>query len=238
MTSNSGPKPQWSRSLIQAAPYLFDVVIPLVSYYALTGAGLTPFWALVIGGSITAALALFNTVRRGKLDKLGVLVIVEICLGIALDLTVQSPRLTLARGSLYVLVGGAWLLATAFTQRPATVDATKGFAARKGGRQGIDAFEWLAANSALFLRIQRRFTGVWGAMFIAYAVLRVVIIFTVSISRAVWITELPGLIAIIICMATSARCGKKLEAMVYARMDEMNEMAGQAHDRLPADKPR
>jgi hypothetical protein len=230
VASNNDAKPVKSRGFMGVLPYLLDVIIPLVSYYSLTAAGLTPFWALVIGGSITTPLTLVNTFRRGKLDKLGLLVLLEIVLGIALDLTVQSPKLTLARASLYILVAAAWLLSTAFTRRPATVDVTKGFAAKKGGRKGIEAFEWLASNSPSFLRLQRMFSGVWGAVFMVYAILRVVIIYTVSISHAVWLTELPGLVAIVICMAVSARCGKRLETMVYARMDEMDATAGQRRD--------
>ena len=218
-------------------PYLFDIIVPLVSYYGLTAAGLTPFWALVIGGGMTAVLALVNTFRRGRLDKLGVLVILEIALGITLDLTVRSARLTLARASLSILVAGVWILVTTFaTRRPATLDVTKGFAARKGGRKGIDAFEWLADNSAPFLRTQRWLSSVWSVMFIAYAVIRVVLIYNVDISQAVWLNEFPGIAVFLICMAASARAGKKLEAMVYARMDEMTEQ--QPHYRIPAEDPR
>lgn len=216
-------------------PYLFDIVIPLVSYYVLTGVDSTVFWALVIGGGVTAVVALINTVRRGKLDKLGVLVILEIALGLTLDLVVRDPRLTLARASLFILVAGVWILVNTFTGHPLTVDVTKGFAAKKGGRNGIDAFEWLAANSEPFMRVQRWLSSVWSLMFIAYAVLRVVIIYNVSISQAVWINELPGIVAIVICLAASARAGTKLETMVNARMEQM---AGQSPDQVPARDPR
>lgn len=217
-----------SRGFAGVVPYLLDIIIPLVSYYVLTGVGLKPFWALVIGGSITAAVALINTIRRGRLDRLGSLVIVEIALGITLDLTVRDPRLTLARASLFILVAGVWVLVTTFfTNRPPTVDVTKGFAARKGGRKGIDAFEWLAENSVPFMRVQRWLSSVWALMFIAYAVFRVVIVYSVSISQAVWLNELPGIAAFIICMAASARAGKKLETMVYTQMDQMPDGAPQ-----------
>lgn len=231
VSSSTATRRPGPRGFLGLVPYTLDIVIPLVSYYALTAAGLRPFWALVTGGSITATLALYNTVRRGRLDKLGVLVVLEVALGITLDLTVRDARLTLARGSLFILVAGAWVLFTTyFTDRPPTVDVTKGFAAKKGGRQGIEAFEWLAANSVPFLRVQRRLSTVWSVMFIAYAVLRVIIVYNVNISQAVWLNEFPGIAAFIVCMAASARAGKQLEAMVYARMAEMS---GQARDETP-----
>jgi hypothetical protein len=147
-------------------------------------------------------------------------VILEIVLGLTLDLTVRDARLTLARASLFILVASVWVFVNTFSARPLTVDVTKGFAAKKGGRPGIDAFEWLAANSKPFMSVQRRLSVVWSLSFIAYALLRVVVIYTMSISQAVWLDEFPGIIAVILCLVASAREGKKLEAMVYARMQQ------------------
>ena len=229
MASKNDAKRRRPRGFAGVLPYLLDLIVPLAAYYSLTAAGLTPFWALVTGGGATAALALATTVRRGRIDKLGVLVILEIALGLTLDLTVRSARLTLARGSLFILLAGAWVLATAFTDRPAAMDATKAFAAKKGGRKGIDAFEWLAAHSAPFMRVQRRLTCVWSITFIAYGAGRVVLVYSVSISQAVWLDAFPGIAAFLICMAASAHAGKKLETMVYARMDEMDTAPQPAH---------
>jgi hypothetical protein len=204
-------------------PYVLDVVIPLVSYYAATAAGLSSFWSLIIGGSLTGIMSLINTIRRGKIDSLGALVIVEIALGIALDLAVHNARFTLARGSLFIALAGIWVMASSFTAHPVTVDATKPFAARKGGQAGVIALEWLAANSRRFMRIHRALSVLWGVMFLAYAAARVIIIYSTSISRAVWITEVPGIIAIGICLIASRQAGKKLEALVNDRMQQMPE---------------
>jgi len=200
-------------------PYLLDIVVPLVSFYALTSAGLTPFWSLVIGGALTTVISITNTIRRGRLDNLGVLVIAEIILGLILDFTVRDPRLTLARGSLFIALAGIWVLVNTFTGRPITVDATKPFAAKKGGAAGIAAFEWLAHHSQDFLRIQRALSAVWSLTFLAYAMVRVILIYNVTISQAVWLTEIPGISAVIICLIASARSGKRLEALVKQRME-------------------
>jgi hypothetical protein len=207
-----------ARGIAGVLPYILDIIVPLASYYGLTSAGLSAFWSVVIGGALTAIVSLINTIRRGKIDSLGVLVIAGIVLGLALDLTVHSARFTLARGSLFVALAGIWILVSAFTGRPLTVDATKPFAARKGGQNGLDAVEWLTENSRRYIRIHRWVSGVWGVMFVAYAVVRVIIIFSVSISEAVWTTELPGILAIAICLIVSARAGKRLEALVNERM--------------------
>lgn len=210
------------RGIIGVLPSLLDIIIPLVSYYVLTAVGLSSFWSLVTGGGLTAIVSILNTIRRGRLDNLGVLVIVEIALGLVLDLAVRDPRLTLARGSLFIALAGIWILGNTFTGRPVTVDITKTFAAKKGGKNGIIAFEWLAGNSKRFVRIQRSLSTVWGVMFLAYAVVRVVVIFSVSISGAVWLTEIPGIIAVAICLIASARAGKQLETLVNDRMEHMS----------------
>jgi hypothetical protein len=212
-----------ARGIIGVLPYLLDIVVPLVSYYALTSAGLSSFWSLVIGGALTAIVSIVNTIRRGKLDNLGILVIVEIALGLVLDLAVRDPRLTLARGSLFIALAGVWILVNTFTGRPVTVDATKPFAAKKGGTKGVIAFEWLAQHCQRFVRIQRSLSTVWSVMFLAYAVVRLIVIYNVNVSEAVWLNEVPGIIALLICLIASARAGKQLEALVYDRMERMSE---------------
>jgi len=211
-----------ARGRIGVLPYSLDIIVPLVSYYVLTSVGLSSFWSLLVGGALTAIISIINTVRRGRIDNLGILVMVEIALGLLLDLAVRDPRLTLARGSLFIALAGIWILVNTFTGRPVTMDATKPFAAKKGGKNGVIAFEWLADNSQQFVRVQRSLSTVWGVMFLAYAAVRVVVIYRFSISEAVWLTEIPGIIAIAICLIASARAGKKLESLVNDRMEFMS----------------
>ena len=222
MSTSTEGQVRHARGIIGVLPYLLDIIIPLVSYYVLTSVGLNSFWSLVAGGALTSIVSIINTIRRGKIDSLGILVIAEITLGLVLDLAVRDPRLTLARGSLFIALAGIWILVNTFTGRPVTMDVTKSFAAKKGGKNGIVAFEWLAENSKRFVRIQRSLSTVWGVMFLAYAALRVVVIYSVSISNAVWLTEIPGILAIAICLTASARAGKQLEALVNDRMEHMS----------------
>jgi hypothetical protein len=214
------PRSRQTSRIIGALPYFLDLIVPLVAYYGLTAAGLSSFWSLVAGGALTGISSVANTIRRGKLDGLGLLVIAEIALGLVLILTTRDPRLVLARSSLYLALAGIWVLASACTRRPVTIDATKPFALRRGGERGIAAFEWLAANSDRFLRIHRAVSALWGLMFIAYAVVRVVIIYHTSVSRAVAITEIPGIVAIGICLIVSKRAGTRLAALVTDRMEQ------------------
>jgi hypothetical protein len=220
-------RPPASRGIIAMLPYLLDFVVPLVAYYALTAAGLSSFWSLTIGGALTGITSVVNTVRRRKLDGLGLLVIAEIALGLVLIAATRDPRLVLARSSLYLALAGIWILASSVIGRPLTIDATKPFAAKNGGQAGVAAVDWLAGHCAPFLRIHRALSALWGVMFLVYAVARVVIIFNTSISRALWITEIPGLIAIGICLIASRQAGQRLERLVT---EHIRESGGSAAD--------
>jgi hypothetical protein len=220
MTATPGGQPRRARAVIAALPFLLDFLVPLAAFYALTAAGLSSFWSLTIGGALTGVVSGVNTLRRRRLDGLGLLVIAEIALGLVLIATTRDPRLVLARSSLYLALAGIWVLGSAVLGRPVTINTSKGFAARSDGEAGIAAVEWLAANSAPFLRIHRRLSALWGGMFLLYAVVRVVIIYSTSVSRAVSVSEIPGLVAIGICLIASRQAGKRLEALANERLRE------------------
>jgi hypothetical protein len=211
-------RPRLSRGVIAVRPHLLDFIVPLAAFYALTAAGLSSFWSLTIGGALTGVVSVVNTIRRGRLDGLGLLVIAEIALGLVLITTTRDPRVVLARSSLYVALAGIWVLASAVIGRPVTVSTSKAFAAKRAGQDGIAAVEWLAANSAPFLRIHRWLSALWGGMFLLYAVVRVVIIYSTSVSRAVSISEIPGIVAIGICLIASRQAGHRLEALANDRL--------------------
>ena len=222
---NTESETSWARGAIAALPYLLDFIVPLVAFYALTAAGLSSFWSLTVGGALTGVNSVVTTVRRRRLDGLGLLVIAEIALSLVLIATTRDPRLVLARSSLYVALAGIWVLASAVIRRPVTISTSKAFAARSNGQDGIGAVDWLAANSEPFLRIHRWLSGLWGVMFLLYAVIRVVIIYSTSVSRAVSISEIPGIIAIGICLIASRQAGQRLEALVNQRLRQTSGKA-------------
>jgi hypothetical protein len=202
------------RGLAGLLPYALDLVLPIAAYFGLKTVGVSDFWALVIGGLLTAANTGLNTIRRGKLDSLGVLVLVEVALGIGLMFADHDARLILARPSLYIGVAGVWVLVKAFSARPITVDASKPMA-YKGDPRRLEAYEQCAARCADFRRVHRNLSVLWGVVFLLYAVMRLVIIYSVHhISESVWLTEVPGVVGIVICLLAAKNAGEKLEKMV------------------------
>ena len=206
--------------LVRLLPYGLDIVLPLASYATLRALGASTFWALIAGGLLTAAATAVNTIRRRRFDRLGVLVLSEVTLGVVLDFVIGDPRLMLARGSLYLAIGGIWVLVNAFTARPLTVEACKPWAA-KHGPPAIAAYEWAAANSPAFLRIHQALSLAWSAAFLAYAVLRVVIIYSASsVGQSMWLNEIPGVVAYGVCLLVSAWACRWLAGIVESRLAE------------------
>jgi hypothetical protein len=208
--------------LLGVLPYLLDLIVPIVVFYALSKAGVSDFWALTAGGVLTLVVTAVNTFRHGKLDSLGLLVVLELALSVVLTFAVHNARLVLARPSLYIAVAAGWILWKSFSGRPVTVDTSKPMALKGAGPQRAVAYEWCVENSPEFLRIHRIVSGIWFAVFLAYAVLRLVIIYSVhDLKESVWLTEVPGIIGIVLCMVASARAGNKLEKIVDAQQAQM-----------------
>jgi hypothetical protein len=89
----------------------------------------------------------------------------------------------------------------------------------KGDPRRKVAYEWCVASVPEFLRIHRRVSVLWAAMIIAYAVVRVLIIYSVpDVGRSVWLNEVPGIVALSICLAAAGRAGKRLGVIVDERV--------------------
>ena len=198
-------QPRQPRAIVAALPYLLDFLVPLTAFYALTAAGLSSFWSLTIGGALTGVISVVVAIRRGKLDGLGLLVIAEIALGLALIAITRDPRLVLraARCTWRWPGSGCW------PARPSGARSRSTPARRS--RPGATA-RAESRRSTGWRRIPRRscaFTGGFrpsgagcscSTRWCGWS-----IIYSTSVSRAVSISEIPGIVAIGICLLASGR---------------------------------
>jgi hypothetical protein len=99
----STPSPTRLRALL---PMLLDIGAPIIVYFILHSLGVGDVLALTMGGMITAINALVGTVRRRRLDSIGLLVVAEIALSIALLLITEDPRILLINSS-YARIGSS-----------------------------------------------------------------------------------------------------------------------------------
>jgi intracellular septation protein A len=176
-------------------PTLLDLVIPTAGYFLLHWAGLPDIWALTIAGAATGVNALVNTIRRGRLDALGLLVVAEVAVSVALAAITADPRLILVRPAVYLAVAGVVNLVSCVAGRPLSYAAATPMAT-KGDPVRAVAYERAWHHSPELRAIHRQLTAGIGLAMLVYAVLRVLIVYSFSTGTAVLVQEVPGILLI------------------------------------------
>jgi intracellular septation protein A len=224
-------------------PTLLDLVIPTAGYFLLHWAGLSDVWALTIAGAATAVNALVTTIRRGRLDALGLLVVAEIAVSVALAAITQDPRLILARPAVYLAVAGVVNLVSGVAGRPLSYTAATPMAT-KGDPERAVAYERAWHHSPELRAIHRQLTAGIGLALLVYAVLRVLIVYSFSTGTAVLGQEVPGLLLIALVVVLIRRRVPRLRRIVDAEQAALtaepvttgvdDATAGADHDRHAA----
>ena len=193
--------------------YVADAVLPMALYYVLHRLGASDVVALAAGIAIALVATIVNTIRHKKLDRFGIIVLLEIALSIALLLLLKDRRLILAKPSFYSALAGFYMIATSLRGRPLTYEPVKNIGT-KGDPQRAAAFDAAWNDSPQFRAALRTSAIGWGVAFLADAILRVVIVYTTPIDRAVWLSNVPHVAAIGILIAFSAAMGRVTKRIV------------------------
>src|SRR5512132_4588106 len=225
-------------------PTLLDLVIPTAGYFLLHWAGLSDVWALTIAGSATGVNALVHTIRRGRLDVLGLLVVAEIAVSVVLVVVTADPRLILVRPAVYLAVAGLVNLVSCFAGRPLSYTASTPMAT-KGDPERAVAYERAWHHSPELRAIHRQLTAGIAVAMMLYAVLRVLIVYSFSTATAVLGQEVPGLVLLALVVMLIRRRVPRLRRIVDAEQTALAaelvptganaEPARAAHDRYRAD---
>jgi intracellular septation protein A len=245
MTTRAASPPATSRWRV-LLPTLLDLVIPTAGYFLLHGAGLADIWALTIAGAATALNAAVTTIRRGRLDALGLLVVAEIAVSIALTVITEDPRLLLARPAVYLAVAGVVNLLSCVAGRPLSYTAATPMAT-KGEPERALAYERAWHHSPELRRIHRQLTAGIGLAMIAYAILRVLIVYSFSTGTAVLAQEVPGLLLLALVVVLIRRRVPRLRRIVDAEQAALAaehiptgaeaQAVGAEHDRQASPQP-
>jgi len=198
-------------------PMLLDIVIPVVGYYVLSACGLDDFWALTISGSVTAVNALVNTVRRGRLDALGTLVVLEIALSVALFFVTRDPRTVLLKPSFYTALAAAFLFCTCLAGRPFTLETTEPFATR-GHPELAEAYDAAATGNGGLRREHVLIPAVWGVLWLVESVVRAVVVLQSSIADGVLLSQLPGIAVIVLGIVFTKMRVPAMKRLVQAQI--------------------
>ncbi|MFC4121807.1 VC0807 family protein [Nonomuraea zeae] len=177
-------------------PLAIDVVVPVVLYLLLKRAGLNDFWALTLAGLATGVAVAVNTIRRRKMDWIGLLVVLEIILSVVLLFVSDDPRVVAIKPSFYTALAGIFLGVTCFVGKPVIYQTARPLATRGDPRREA-AYERAWETSLSFRRRQRLMTGTFAAFLLIESVLRVIVVYSFTpaeIEESFLISQLPGIV--------------------------------------------
>jgi hypothetical protein len=201
-------------------PALLDVIVPIGGYFLLHALGLSAFWSLTIAGAGTGVVTVVNTVRRRRLDGLGLLVLLEVALSVALLLFTRDPRVLLLKPAFYTAVAGVFALSTCVAGKPLVYEAGKPFAS-KGDPRRLAAYDQVWQTSDRFRRVLTGVTVGWGIGFllVSAATVAVVLHFPPSqISSSFALSQLPSIAVFVLLIAFTRLRVHTVRPIVDARL--------------------
>lgn len=201
-----------------------------------TGLGNVP--SMVIGavasGVIVVADLLYGRAREGseqRIDVFAVVVLAEVVASVVLTSISGDARFVLARISFYLVIGGAVILATTWSERPVMRTALKPVASQ-GDPARAEAFERAWQHSRQFRALYRAMTAGLGAVFVIDAVVRVVIIYSRP-ATAVVTSSLTSQLPLIILIAVWFAAGRGLAVPRATRLLEAELVQGNDSEATP-----
>ncbi len=182
-----------------AAQLLFELVLPLGSYYGLRAVGVNQWLSMLVGGVLVLPWIGYGIVRRRRVEAMAVFSLSLVVVGTLLTLITGSPRVLMIRDSWTTAAIGLWVLGTLLTRRPFIMTSSRGIIIAKVGEAGLADWEARWDAEPVFRHHLRLVTSVWGAVFLLDSVLRLVLVYTISVdafpltSTLLWLALLGGL---------------------------------------------
>ncbi|MCK7622382.1 hypothetical protein MUU72_04485 [Streptomyces sp. RS10V-4] len=183
-----------------AAQLVFELALPLGSYYGLRAAGTGEWPAMAVGGVLLLPWIGYGIVRQRRVEAMAVFTLSLVVVGTLLTLVTGSPRVLMIRDSWLTAAIGLWILGTLLTRRPFIMTASRGIVIAKVGEAGLVAWEAKWDAEPAFRHHLRLVSAVWGAVFLLDAVLRVVLAYTLPVdafpllSTVLWLVLLGALL--------------------------------------------
>jgi hypothetical protein len=202
-----------------AIPYAISVVAPTSAYLILHMAfGLSSLWSLVVGAAVAAAATLYDSMRRRRLNIVGIFVLTDLATSAVLIAVTHSPRVLLFKPAVSIGIIGLGLLATCGYGRPMGYLTTMP-AITRGDSKRTEAYEYAWATSAQFRLRLRVMTAAWGIAFLVDTAIRVYLAATSSITEAVVVPHVIGAVLIAAAVAVTAIQARAVQRIV-------NDLAG------------
>jgi hypothetical protein len=172
---------------------LLEIVVSIGGYYLLRAVGVDVFWSLVLPGFGVAIVAVTATVRRRRVDMLGLLVLFEVAASLALVLVTQDPRIAAIRGAIYVSIGGLFCLSTLLREQPMTAVSTSSLASF-GDPTRARAFELAWRDVPRYRLAMRAQTAAIGLILIIGSAVQAEILYTHPLSEVAHAIDVANLV--------------------------------------------
>lgn len=162
---------------------LMDLVVPVAGYYLLRAAGVGQLLAMVLAVLPTAVFLLIQVRSGGKIDALGVFVLVLLVVGVAVSFITGSPRFLLAKSGWVTASIGAAFLITLLSARPLAFTLARAMLRRSpmATRLRTETWDERWESEPGFRRPWRVATVLWGVAMIVDAAARVIMAYTLPI---------------------------------------------------------
>ena len=183
------PEPGGDFSFMQLIPTLVvDVAMPIITFNVLIHYGVSTLWALAAGGLFPALNNLRVWVTSRRLEPLGIIVMTFLVIGTAASLISGSVFFALIKESFLTATFGFICLGSILAERPLMFYLNRQFVA---GDDPVKLEWWNGLwQYPHFRAAQRMVTSVWGAAYLAEAILRVCFAMLLSPAEVVTISPI------------------------------------------------
>ncbi|RJQ79734.1 hypothetical protein D5S17_09875 [Pseudonocardiaceae bacterium YIM PH 21723] len=160
---------------------IVDAALPTIAYYVAHALGYSDWIALLAGTVVSGVVLVVETARKGRIEQFSALMLALYGLGLLTSFLTGDARFMLAKGVVGVAIAGLAFLVTSFTRRPLFYYSARRFAGL-GGEQAGAEFDGAYASNAGMREGIRRLGIIWGAGFLVYVLLKLVLIYTLPVS--------------------------------------------------------
>jgi hypothetical protein len=185
---------------------MLEIVLSVGGCYLLRAFDVGAFWALTAPAIAVAVVAVVVTVRRRRIDLIGLLVLCEIAATIALSLVTHSPRVAALRTAAYVLIAGVFCLITLAYRAPLAHTSTMSIATF-GDPKREQAFEHAWRDVPEYRLWQRLLTAALGLIMVVTSVIKAYLLLSApdnAIAHAVDVCNILTFVMIGTLVAVSA----------------------------------
>ncbi|MGH3259664.1 MAG: VC0807 family protein [Streptosporangiaceae bacterium] len=194
-------------------PLVFDLGVPLGSYYLLRKLGVDLVPSLALSSVVPAVRAIVGLVRDRTINALATLIVVVNVVSIAVSFWTGDPRIMLAKDGAVSSTIGIAILLSVVVGRPLMTAGLKPMIV-KGQAAKVAAFDRLSATSARFRRLERMFSLVWGVVLVSECSAKVFCAFTLPVGTMVWLSSVMVLGAIAVGIVVGSVFSVPMDMMV------------------------